>query len=125
MVASSVASKGLDFSEIQHVINYSMPKEIEVSPDPLFFRSCQAAARSGGMETRHQAVFSDPGFFPRPPLSRYAHSKAIGQLKTYIDMLRLRDRTTPISVVVRVVRARRVSRRRLSTCRRRSRRSST
>ncbi|POY72572.1 hypothetical protein BMF94_4399 [Rhodotorula taiwanensis] len=29
MVASSVASKGLDFSEIQHVINYSMPKEIE------------------------------------------------------------------------------------------------
>lgn len=31
MVASSIASKGLDFSEIQHVINFSMPKEIEVS----------------------------------------------------------------------------------------------
>lgn len=30
MVASSIASKGLDFSEIQHVINFSMPKEIEV-----------------------------------------------------------------------------------------------
>lgn len=30
MVASGVASKGLDFSEIQHVINFSMPKEIEV-----------------------------------------------------------------------------------------------
>ncbi|GAA5935415.1 DEAD/DEAH box helicase [Sporobolomyces koalae] len=29
MVASGVASKGLDFSEIQHVINFSMPKEIE------------------------------------------------------------------------------------------------
>ncbi|KAL8287111.1 hypothetical protein RQP46_004117 [Phenoliferia psychrophenolica] len=29
MVASSIASKGLDFSEIQHVINFSMPKEIE------------------------------------------------------------------------------------------------
>lgn len=29
MVASGVASKGLDFSEIQHVINYTMPKEIE------------------------------------------------------------------------------------------------
>ncbi|PKI85689.1 RNA helicase [Malassezia vespertilionis] len=29
MVASSVASKGLDFHDIQHVINYSMPKEIE------------------------------------------------------------------------------------------------
>lgn len=29
MVASGVASKGLDFNEIQHVINYSMPKEIE------------------------------------------------------------------------------------------------
>jgi len=30
MVASGVASKGLDFSEIQHVINFTMPKEIEV-----------------------------------------------------------------------------------------------
>ncbi|SAM83701.1 probable DEAD-box ATP-dependent RNA helicase 35 [Ustilago bromivora] len=29
MVASGVASKGLDFNEIQHVINYTMPKEIE------------------------------------------------------------------------------------------------
>lgn len=29
MVASGVASKGLDFAEIQHVINYTMPKEIE------------------------------------------------------------------------------------------------
>lgn len=29
MVASSIASKGLDFAEIQHVINFSMPKEIE------------------------------------------------------------------------------------------------
>ncbi|WVO14491.1 hypothetical protein L204_102126 [Cryptococcus depauperatus] len=29
MVASGVASKGLDFNEVQHVIVYSMPKEIE------------------------------------------------------------------------------------------------
>ena len=29
MVASGVASKGLDFAEIQHVINFTMPKEIE------------------------------------------------------------------------------------------------
>ncbi|EJD44074.1 P-loop containing nucleoside triphosphate hydrolase protein [Auricularia subglabra TFB-10046 SS5] len=29
MVASGVASKGLDFNEIQHVIIYTMPKEIE------------------------------------------------------------------------------------------------
>ncbi|PWY98083.1 P-loop containing nucleoside triphosphate hydrolase protein [Testicularia cyperi] len=29
MVASGVASKGLDFNQIQHVINYTMPKEIE------------------------------------------------------------------------------------------------
>jgi len=29
MVASGVASKGLDFAEIQHVINYSMPKDVE------------------------------------------------------------------------------------------------
>lgn len=28
-MASGVASKGLDFNEIQHVIVYSMPKEIE------------------------------------------------------------------------------------------------
>lgn len=34
MVASSIASKGLDFSEIQHVINFSMPKEIEVRSSP-------------------------------------------------------------------------------------------
>ena len=29
LVATDVASKGLDFAEIQHVINYDMPKEIE------------------------------------------------------------------------------------------------
>ncbi|KAJ3048757.1 DEAD-box ATP-dependent RNA helicase 35 [Rhizophlyctis rosea] len=29
LVATDVASKGLDFSEIKHVINYDMPKEIE------------------------------------------------------------------------------------------------
>ena len=29
MVASGIASKGLDFREIQHVINYTMPKDIE------------------------------------------------------------------------------------------------
>jgi ATP-dependent RNA helicase DDX41 len=29
LVASDVASKGLDFPNIQHVINYDMPKEIE------------------------------------------------------------------------------------------------
>lgn len=29
MVASGVASKGLDFAEIQHVINFTMPQEIE------------------------------------------------------------------------------------------------
>ncbi|CAG8746679.1 13629_t:CDS:10 [Cetraspora pellucida] len=29
LVASDVASKGLDFPDIQHVINYDMPKEIE------------------------------------------------------------------------------------------------
>lgn len=29
LVATDIASKGLDFPDIQHVINYDMPKEIE------------------------------------------------------------------------------------------------
>ena len=29
VVATDVASKGLDFPEIQHVINYDMPEDIE------------------------------------------------------------------------------------------------
>ena len=29
MVASGVASKGLDFHDVRHVINYAMPKDIE------------------------------------------------------------------------------------------------
>ena len=29
LVATDVAGKGLDFADIQHVINYDMPKEIE------------------------------------------------------------------------------------------------
>ena len=42
MVASGVASKGLDFNEIQHVIIFTMPKEIEdyvhqVSGIPLLY----------------------------------------------------------------------------------------
>ena len=30
LVATDVASKGLDFPDIQHVVNYDMPSEIEV-----------------------------------------------------------------------------------------------
>jgi ATP-dependent RNA helicase DDX41 len=29
LIATDVASKGLDFAGIQHVINYDMPEEIE------------------------------------------------------------------------------------------------
>lgn len=29
LVATDVASKGLDFEEIQHVINYDMPDDVE------------------------------------------------------------------------------------------------
>jgi len=44
LVATDVASKGLDFSNIQHVINYDMPKEIEdygnLSPTKIFHMTC-------------------------------------------------------------------------------------
>ena len=39
-VASDVASKGLDFPDIQHVINYDMPKEIENYGIYLLFIYC-------------------------------------------------------------------------------------
>ena len=29
LVATDVASKGLDFAQIQHVVNYDMPEDIE------------------------------------------------------------------------------------------------
>ena len=31
LVATDIAAKGLDFPDIQHVINFDMPDEIEVS----------------------------------------------------------------------------------------------
>lgn len=37
LVATDVASKGLDFADIQHVINYDMPKEIEDYGRSLLF----------------------------------------------------------------------------------------
>jgi hypothetical protein len=70
MVASSVASKGLDFSEIQHVINYSMPKEIEVSLLFLHvsFPFCARRLRArAGWNTCHRVLFSRSWRFPRTP----------------------------------------------------------
>ena len=29
LIATDIASKGLDFSDIQHVINYDMPEDME------------------------------------------------------------------------------------------------
>lgn len=64
MVASSVASKGLDFSEIQHVINYSMPKEIEVSLPRVSFQFCarRLHARAGWRTCSRSWLFAS-----RPP----------------------------------------------------------
>ena len=36
LVATDVASKGLDFPAIQHVVNYDMPEEIENYGEGLF-----------------------------------------------------------------------------------------
>lgn len=43
LVATDVASKGLDFPAIQHVINYDMPEEIENYGKDVGFRegSCK------------------------------------------------------------------------------------
>jgi len=36
LVATDVASKGLDFPNIQHIINYDMPEDIENYGNQLF-----------------------------------------------------------------------------------------
>lgn len=38
LVATDVASKGLDFADVQHVINYDMPDDVENYGTPLYFR---------------------------------------------------------------------------------------
>lgn len=38
LVATDVASKGLDFAEVQHVINYDMPDDVENYGKNLFFK---------------------------------------------------------------------------------------
>lgn len=42
LVATDIASKGLDFNNIQHVINYDMPTDIENYGEPrLLFLRCR------------------------------------------------------------------------------------
>ena len=45
LVATDVASKGLDFPDVQHVINYDMPKEIEDYVHRIGTRFCHCKSR--------------------------------------------------------------------------------
>lgn len=52
-MATDVASKGLDFPAIQHVINYDMPEEIENygrSPGYWWTEQDEGQASRGGLE---------------------------------------------------------------------------
>ncbi len=58
LIATDVASKGLDFEGIQHVVNYDMPEEIE--------NYVHRIGRTGGRRAVEGAVVDSPG--RRPPL---------------------------------------------------------
>ena len=40
LVATDVASKGLDFTNVQHVVNYDMPADIENYGEPFVVHAC-------------------------------------------------------------------------------------
>lgn len=79
LVATDVASKGLDFAEIQHVINFDMPKEIE----DYGMRSFRAIEVFFYLDISHVSKLVDFGIVHR--IGRTGRSGKTGIATTFIN----------------------------------------
>lgn len=65
LVATDIAAKGLDFPDIQHVINYDMPKEIE-----NYVHRIGRTGRYVSLPTCHLRLIAYQPFWEDPSLSK-------------------------------------------------------
>lgn len=79
LVATDVASKGLDFADIQHVINFDMPKEIE----DYGMRSFRAIEVFFYLDISHVSKLVDFGIVHR--IGRTGRSGKTGIATTFIN----------------------------------------